>query len=75
MAGVFSQNYFYIVIAVKERIWLFYIRTITKKWYTKYILDQEVHYHKITFKEEYIGFLKKFEIEFDEKFLFEWNEE
>ena len=25
-----------------------------------------------TFKEEYIGFLKKFEVEYDEKYLFEW---
>ncbi|MEO7265993.1 MAG: IS200/IS605 family transposase [Ferruginibacter sp.] len=37
-----------------------------------YILNQEKHHKKITFKEEYLGFLKKFEIEFTEKFLFEW---
>ena len=35
-----------------------------------YILNQEKHHNKKTFKEEYIQFLEKFEVEFDEKFLF-----
>jgi len=38
----------------------------------KYILNQEEHHKKRTFKEEYIGLLKKFEIEYNEKYLFEW---
>ena len=37
-----------------------------------YILNQEAHHHKKTFREEYIEFLRKFEIEYDEKYLFEW---
>lgn len=37
-----------------------------------YILNQEEHHKKKTFKEEYLDFLKKFEIEFDDKYLFEW---
>ncbi len=40
----------------------------------KYILNQEEHHHKITFKEEYIDFLEKFEIDYDTKYLFEWIE-
>jgi REP element-mobilizing transposase RayT len=40
----------------------------------KYILNQEEHHKKKTFREEYINFLKKFEIEYDEKYLFEWIE-
>ncbi|HLG34318.1 MAG TPA: IS200/IS605 family transposase [Bacteroidia bacterium] len=40
----------------------------------KYILNQEAHHKKKTFREEYIDFLKKFEIEYDEKYLFEWIE-
>ena len=40
----------------------------------KYILNQEEHHKKSTFKEEYFEFLKKFEIEYDEKYLFEWIE-
>ena len=39
-----------------------------------YILHQEEHHQKKTFKEEYVDFLKKFEIEYDDKFLFEWVE-
>jgi putative transposase len=40
----------------------------------KYIANQQEHHKKQTFKDEYIEFLKKFEIEFDEKYLFEWIE-
>ena len=38
----------------------------------EYILNQELHHRKKTFKEEYYNFLKKFEVEFDEKYLFDW---
>jgi len=38
----------------------------------KYILQQEEHHKKRTFKEEYLDFLKKFEIPYDERYLFEW---
>lgn len=37
-----------------------------------YILDQEKHHKKKTFKQEYLQFLKKFAIEYDERYLFEW---
>ena len=38
----------------------------------KYVMNQKEHHKKVTFKDEYIKFLKKFEIEHDEKYLFEW---
>ena len=38
----------------------------------KYILSQKEHHKKVSFKEEYIDFLKKFEIEHDEKYLLNW---
>ena len=37
-----------------------------------YILNQEKQHKKKSFKEEYLGFLRKFEVEYDEKYLFEW---
>jgi putative transposase len=37
-----------------------------------YILNQEIHHKKKTFRQEYLQFLKKFEVEYDEKYLFEW---
>lgn len=40
----------------------------------KYILNQREHHRKKTFKEEYISFLEKFEIDYDPKYLFDWNE-
>jgi len=38
----------------------------------QYIVSQEEHHRKKNFKEEYIDFLKRFEIEYDEKYLFQW---
>ena len=38
----------------------------------QYIANQENHHRKKTFKEEYLGFLQKFEIEYNKKYLFEW---
>ena len=37
-----------------------------------YILNQEKHHKRRTFREEYLALLKKFEIEYNEKYLFEW---
>lgn len=39
-----------------------------------YILNQEEHHKTKTFKTEYLDFLEKFEIEYNEKYLFEWIE-
>ena len=37
-----------------------------------YIDNQKKHHKKRTFKEEYFELLKKFQIEFDKRYLFEW---
>ena len=37
-----------------------------------YILNQEEHHKRRSFMEEYLELLKRFEIEFNEKYLFEW---
>ena len=37
-----------------------------------YILNQEEHHRKRTFREEYLEFLDKFQISYEERFLFEW---
>lgn len=38
-----------------------------------YIANQEEHHKKKSFREEYLELLKKFEIEYDEKYLFDWE--
>jgi len=38
----------------------------------KYINNQEEHHRKLSFKEEYVEFLNKFNIEHDDKYLFDW---
>lgn len=40
----------------------------------KYVLNQKEHHRKITFREEYMNFLKKFNVEYDERYLFDWLE-
>ena len=40
----------------------------------KYVLNQELHHKKKTFKEEYLEFLEKFAIPFEDRFLFEFYE-
>lgn len=37
-----------------------------------YILNQEEHHRKKTFREEYLEFLEEYKIEFDERYLFDW---
>ncbi len=38
----------------------------------QYVLNQKQHHKKKTFKEEYLDFLKKFEVEYEDKYLFEF---
>jgi REP element-mobilizing transposase RayT len=38
----------------------------------KYVLNQEEHHKRKSFKKEYLEFLLKFEIDYDEKYLFDW---
>ena len=42
---------------------------------TKYILNQEKHHKRKTFREEYLEFLQAFQIEYNPKYLFDWIEE
>ena len=38
----------------------------------KYVLNQEAHHQKKSFREEYLGLLRKFEISFEEKYVFDF---
>ncbi len=40
----------------------------------KYIMNQEEHHKKTTFREEYLEFLKEYDIEFEAKYMFEFME-
>ena len=39
-----------------------------------YIMNQEEHHKKYTFNEEYLLFLKKYEIEYDSRFVFDLDD-
>ena len=51
----------------------FHMPILRLKMY-KYIAKQEINHQKIPIKEEYIELLIKMDIEFDEKYLFDWVE-
>ena len=40
----------------------------------KYVMNQEQHHQKKTFRQEYLAFLDKFQIPFEEQYLFEFLE-
>jgi putative transposase len=40
----------------------------------KYIDKQDEHHRRKTFREEYIGLLEKFQVEYDQRYVFEWIE-
>lgn len=40
----------------------------------KYILNQVKHHRRKSFREEYIDMLKKYEVNYDERYLFNWIE-
>mgnify|MGYP006267806801 CR=1 FL=1 len=39
-----------------------------------YILNQEAHHRKKTFREEYLDFLQEYAVAFEEQYLFDWLE-
>ncbi len=41
----------------------------------KYIMNQKEHHKKQSFKEEFLSFLKNHNIEYNEKYLFDWIED
>ena len=55
-----------------RRVWAFSYSKSQINYVINYIQNQEKHHKKKTFKEEYIDSPKKFEINYDEKYLFEW---
>jgi nicotinic acid phosphoribosyltransferase len=86
MAGTFSQIYVQIVFAVKNRNALrhnfqwqegfgafSYSHSALDK-VIQYIQNQKEQHKKKPFKEEYLSFLKKFDVEFKDEYLFEWIE-
>ncbi len=39
-----------------------------------YMMNQKEHHRNRSFKEEYISFLEKYKVDYEERFLFEWND-
>ncbi|MFN8209153.1 MAG: IS200/IS605 family transposase [Bacteroidales bacterium] len=41
----------------------------------QYIQSQQEHHKKISLREEYLKYLKEYEVDFNEKYLFDWVED
>lgn len=41
----------------------------------RYLVNQEIHHKTKSFKEEYLDFLKAFEIQYNSEYLFDWIDE
>jgi len=41
----------------------------------RYIENQEAHHAVNTFRDEYLRYLNRFEVDFDPKYVFDWIEE
>jgi hypothetical protein len=41
----------------------------------KYILNQKEHHKNSSFKREYLSLLKKFDVEHDERYVFDFNDD
>jgi hypothetical protein len=74
MANTYTQSYFHLIFAVKNREAL-----IKKEWrnelemyITGIIRNQQIHHKKKTFREEYLEMLRKNEIQFSDEYLFDF---
>ena len=47
----------------------FSVSKSSEKQVIQYIRDQQSHHRKISFQEEFVGFLNKYNIEYDEKYI------
>ncbi len=50
-----------------------YAQSQTERVYN-YILNQETHHARKTFKAEYVELLEKFQVDYQEQYLFDWME-
>ena len=41
----------------------------------RYVMNQEEHHRRATFKEEYLKILRDFDVPYDDRFLFDWIED
>jgi hypothetical protein len=47
----------------------FSVSKSSEKKVIQYIQDQQNHHRKMSFQEEFVGFLNKYNIEYDEKYI------
>jgi putative transposase len=57
-----------------RRLWGIFLCPLSANDVIKYIINQEAHHSKIQFRDEYLDRLKKFDVEFNNQYLFEFYE-
>ena len=58
-------------ICLAEWLWCICGEPITIKKVIRYIENQEQHHSSKSFKEEYVDFLKAYQIDYEERYIFE----
>jgi putative transposase len=58
-----------------RRLWVFSYSHQQVEQIYNYVLNQEEHHKKATFKEEYLELLNEFDIPYKPEYLFEWIEQ
>ena len=56
---------------VPKWLWGFSVSFSQKDTVVAYILNQKEHHHKLTFKEEFVAFLEKYGVKYDEQYLWD----
>jgi putative transposase len=71
MANTYTQIHIQAIFAVQNRESVIRIgwKDDLYKYISGIIQNQEKHHKKWTFKEEYLDFLQKFELEYDERYI------
>ena len=67
MANTYTQIYIQFVFAVQNRVSL--IQPTWKDELYKYIMNQQQHHKKKTFREEYLELLNRFNIDYNERYI------
>lgn len=57
-------------VFLARRIWCFSYSRSQLDSVVKYISNQKEHHKKKSFTEEYVDFLKDFEVEYDDRYIF-----
>ena len=58
-------------LPLAERLWAFSVAQSQVEVVKRYIQNQKQHHRRVTFQDEYRNFLRRYEIDFDERYVWD----